>query len=144
MNQSKELKIFIVDDDPFYLNILKQTLSNLGYQNVSMFESGTACLQKLNEKPDVILLDYNMDTYTGYEVLKKIKRFDPNIYVVMISSQDDVKSAVDTLKHGAFDYIQKGDDDEKVIKHVLERIIKVKDLLKKSKPNFLKFIFKFL
>jgi len=144
MNQSKELKIFIVDDDSFYLNILKQIVYNLGYENVSIFENGTACLNKLNEKPDIILLDHNMDTLTGYDVLKKIKRFDPNIYVVMVSGQDEVKPAVDLLKHGAFDYLQKGDNDENEIKQVLEKIIKVKDLIKRSKPNFLKSLFKFL
>jgi len=144
MSQSMELKIFIVDDDPFYLEILKQITHNLGFESVTKYENGTACLNKLNEKPDVIFLDYKMDTLTGYDVLKKIKRYDPNIYVVMISSQEEVKPAIDTLKHGAFDYLQKGDNDENEIKQVLEKIIKVKDLIKRSKPNFLKSIFKFL
>lgn len=140
----KDLKIFIVDDDKFYLNILKQTVQNLGCENVTIFNEGATCLNQLNQKPDVVLLDYNMDTLTGYEVLKKIKRFDPNIYVVMVSGQEEVKPAVDSLKHGAFDYLQKGKNEGEKIKQVLEKIIEVKEILRKSKPSFFRTILKFL
>ena len=85
-----------------------------------------------------------METLTGYEVLKKIKRFNPNIYVVMISSQEEIKTVVDTLKHGAFDYIQKNELEEKSVKQVLQKIIEVKDHLKRTEPNFLRQFFQFL
>ncbi len=138
MDKSKQLKIFVVDDEVFYLNILEQHIRNLGYETITTFNNGTDCLNQITGKPDVVFLDYSMDTLTGYDVLKKIKRYDPNIYIVMISGQEDIKSAVDTLKHGAFDYIQKGDMEEEKIKHVLERILEVKELLKQSNPNFLR------
>lgn len=141
MNQ---FKIFVVDDDVYFLNIFKQHLLNLGCENVTLFESGTDCLNQLTEKPDVIFLDHQMDTLNGYEVLKKIKRFDPNMYVVMISAQEDIKTAIDSLKHGAFDYLQKGDDELKKIEQVLKKIDEVKDLLQRNKPSFIKTIFKFL
>lgn len=138
MDKSKQLKIFVVDDEVFYLNILEQHIRNLGYEAVTTFNNGTDCLNQITGNPDVVFLDYSMDTLTGYDVLKKIKRYDPNIYIVMISGQEDIKSAVDTLKHGAFDYIQKGDMEEEKIKYVLERILEVKDLLKQANPNFLR------
>ncbi|PCJ94025.1 MAG: response regulator [Flavobacteriaceae bacterium] len=138
MDKSKQLKIFVVDDEVFYLNILEQHIRNMGYENVTTFNNGTDCLNQITGKPDVVFLDYSMDTLTGYDVLKKIKRYDPNIYIVMISGQEDIKAAVDTLKHGAFDYIQKGDKAEEKIKHVLERILEVKALLKQSNPSFLR------
>lgn len=136
MNKLKQLKIFVVDDEIFYLNILEQHISNLGYEQVTAFGNGTDCLNQIAENPDVVFLDYNMDTLTGYEVLKKIKRYNPNIYIVMISGQENIKAAVDTLKHGAFDYIQKGEMEEQKIEQVLDRILEVKDLLKQSNPNF--------
>lgn len=138
MNKSKQLKIFVVDDEIFYLNILEQHIRNLGYEEVIVFSNGTDCLNRITEKPDVVFLDYSMDTLTGYEVLKKIKRYNPNIYIVMISGQEDIEAAVDTLKHGAFDYIQKGEMEEEKIEQVLERILEVKDLLKQSNPNFIR------
>ena len=138
MDQSKQLKIFLVDDDLFYLNTLEQHIRNLGYENVENFTDGTECLKNIKEKPDVVFLDYKMDVLTGYEVLKKIKRFNPDIYIVMLSAQPAIKPAVDSLKLGAFDYIQKGNSEQKNIKLVLERILEVKELLKRSKSNFFK------
>ncbi len=139
-----DLKIFLVDDDTYYLHILEQHLLNIGCQNTQLFENGTDCLDHLQEKPDVIFLDYQMDTLTGYEVLKKIKRFDPNIYVVMISAQDQIKPVVDALKHGAFDYLQKGDNEPQKVKDVLQRIMDIREILDRPAPNFLKKIFMFL
>jgi polysaccharide export outer membrane protein len=137
-----DLKIFLVDDDAFYLNLLKQHLSNLGCEQISVFENGTDCLNQLQDNPDVVFLDYSMDALTGIEVLNKIKRNNPNIFVVMISAQDNIQPAVNSLKQGAFDYIEKGDDDQSKIKDVLQRIIEVKELLDSSKPSIFKRLFK--
>ena len=135
MKDQENLKIFVVDDDPFYRNLVSQFLYNLGYEDVSLFEDGLSVLKELHHKPDVIFLDHNMEVLTGYEVLKKIKRFDPNIYTVMISAQEEVKIAVNILKHGAFDYIKKGDKEEDRIKEVIDKILWVKEALKQSQPN---------
>lgn len=144
MTTQQSYNIFLVDDDPFYLSILEKRLLNKGYQVISSFTNGVDCLNALGEKPDVIFLDHNMDTFSGYEVLKKIKRFDPNIFVVMVSGQEDIKTAVDSLKHGAFDYILKSNDDEQKINEVLEKITIVKDLQARKKPSILKSIFSFV
>lgn len=144
MENINELKIFLVDDDLFYLNLMSQILSKQSITDITKFDSGFKCLDKLDEKPDVIFLDYSMDTLDGYEVLKKIKRYDPNIYVVMVSAQEDIEIAVESLKHGAFDYIQKGNDSEEKVKKVLKKIVKVKKILEQSKPTLIKKIFKFL
>lgn len=144
MIQDKKIKIFIVDDELFCLHMYKQDIENLGYENITAFENGIDCVESLNKKPDVIFLDYKLGDMSGFEVLTKIKRFDPNIYVVMISGQDQIEPAVEALKHGAFDYIQKGDTTQARMKEVLDRIHEVKALIRKSKPGFLKSVFKFL
>lgn len=144
MTTQHSYHIFLVDDDQFYLSIFEKRLLNKGYQVISSFTNGVDCLNALGEKPDVIFLDHNMDTFSGYEVLKKIKRFDPNIFVVMVSGQEDIKTAVDSLKHGAFDYILKSNDDEQKINEVLEKITIVKDLQARKKPSILKSIFSFV
>ena len=139
-----DLKVFVVDDDAFYLSMLEQHLHNLGLTNIRTFDNGSACLDNIQERPDVIFLDYNMENLSGYDVLKKIKRFDSNIFIVMISAQEEIKPAVDTLKHGAFDYIQKGKDDLDKLKDVLNRIVEVKDMMERTKPSLLKRIFKYI
>ncbi|TVQ67115.1 MAG: response regulator [Balneolaceae bacterium] len=133
--------LFLVDDDPFYLSLLHKKLTNSGYQQISTFTNGVDCLNALDQKPDIIFLDHNMDTFSGYEVLKKIKRQNPDIFVVMVSGQEDIKTAVDSLKHGAFDYILKSGNDSEKINAVIEKIAQVKELQSRNKPGILKSIF---
>ena len=128
-------KIFVVDDDVFTSAIFKQHLQNLGYDDITCFSSGTLCLNHLQERPDIILLDHEMGDLTGFDVLIKIKRFDPNIYVVMVSGQEDMMTAIDSLKYGAFDYIIKGDDTTDKITKVMERIGEIHRLIQQKKNN---------
>lgn len=128
-------KIFVVDDDIFTSAIFKQHLQNLGYDDITCFSSGTLCLNHLQERPDIILLDHEMGDLSGFDVLIKIKRFDPNIYVVMVSGQEDMMTAIDSLKYGAFDYIIKGDDTTDKITKVMERIGEIHRLILQKKNN---------
>lgn len=136
--------VFIVDDDTFHLEIMKQILSDVGIENTMCFDSGVECLNTIHQNPEVIFLDHQMDIYSGFETLRKIKRYNPNIFVVMVSAQEDIDTAVATLKHGAFDYIRKDQNLEANIKSVLLKIEDIKELLKVRKPSVLKSIFKFL
>jgi len=137
-------KIFLVDDDLFCLNMHEQYLKNIGFDNITTFHSGIDCLNKLTLKPDIIFLDHTMDSLDGFEVLIKIKRFDPNINVVMVSGQEDLQTALNALKYGAFDYIIKGKDVQKKMEDVIKRIKILSQAIQKQKPNFLKTIFSFL
>ena len=137
MQNTQTMKLFLVDDDAFSLHLYRQNILNLGYTDVSVFENGMECLNNLNLKPEVVFLDHNMDNLSGFEVLKKIKRVDPNIFVVMVSAQENMKTAVDALKYGAFDYIIKGDNELLKIENVLCRIELIKAEIKKGNPGLL-------
>lgn len=132
-----QLKFFIVDDDIFCANMYHQDLKNMGFNDITYFNNGTDCLSNLDQSPDIIFLDHNMEGITGFEVLKKIKRYNPNIYVVMISGQETIKTAVDALKYGAFDYVAKDNNVGDTIKLIVHKIIIVKEELRKSNPNFI-------
>lgn len=132
MESQSEFKFFIVDDDVFCSSLYEQHLNNIGCTNITHFSNGIDCLNNLHENPDIIFLDHNMNDLTGFEVLKKIKRINPAIYVVMISGQDDIKTAVDALKYGAFDYLIKDDQVSTKIKMLISKIITIKEELKKS------------
>lgn len=144
MGNKNQFKIFVVDDDTFYLNLLKNLLKQLDQEDITTFTNGVDCLNKLHESPQIIFLDHNMDVLTGYQVLNKIKRYNPNIHVVMVSAQEDISIAVNAMKYGAFDYIQKSDDDNSKIADVLIRIAKAKQLSKHKKPSLFNKIQKFL
>ncbi len=110
MKKTAQLKIFLVDDDLFSLEVHKQHLHNLGYADVRIYTDGQQCLNDLVEQPAVVFIDHMMEPMDGLKLLKKIKRFDPNILIVFISGQEDLAVAVDALKYGAFDYLIKGAD----------------------------------
>ncbi len=132
-----EKKIFVVDDDELLAKAYSRQLHNLGFEDVSTLFNGTDCINALFEKPFLVFLDYQMDDVNGYDVLRKIKRFDPNIYVVIMSSQKDVGNAVKMLKHGAFDYIVKGSDDLQRVESALQRIELVEEHLLTPKVSII-------
>ena len=129
MEINAELRIFIVDDDRSSLALYQQHLCNMGFTNVFSFENGNACLNAVTQQPGVVFLDQKMKMPNAVDVLRKIKCFDPNIYVVFISSWEEVQAAVDSLKFGAFDYIIKGKTQLSQVELVLNRISKVWELL---------------
>ncbi|MFC2111584.1 response regulator [Bacteroidota bacterium] len=99
--------IFIVDDDPIYQVIIKNILNNHGYTNVITHYSGQECLDRIDEAPWFVFLDYDMEGINGLDVLKKIKHINSNINVVMVSSREKVDIALTALNLGALDYIIK-------------------------------------
>ena len=127
--------IFIVDDDTFCISFYEQHIRNLGFNNITTFQSGQVCIDSLHLNPTIIFLDHVMHPLTGIDVLKKIKRYNPNIYVITISGQEDIKISVDMLKYGAFDYIIKGDDVLKNIENVLSKVEQISILLKQKGSN---------
>ncbi len=118
-----DAKIFLVDDDVLCLNLYSQFLKQLGYTNVHLFDNGNDCLTGLDTLlPEIIFLDYNMDDLNGMDVLKQIKKFDPSITVLFISGQEDIEVAVNTIKHGALDYVVKSSLSTEKMKKIMERI----------------------
>ncbi|MEO6316286.1 MAG: response regulator [Chitinophagaceae bacterium] len=127
--------IFLVDDDVLCLNLYNQFLKQLGYTNVSLFDNGNDCLVGLDEgNPEIIFLDYNMDELNGIDVLKQIKKFNPSIIVLFISGQEDIEVAVNTIKHGALDYIVKSSLSTEKFKQIMERIEKRMEPAETSAP----------
>jgi len=133
MTSNDSLKIFIVDDDNFCLSLYEQQLYSLGYDRVSVFNNGYDCINNLSYQPDIILLDHGMENFNGFEVLKKIKEINPDIYVVFLSGQEDFSIIADTLNFGAYDFIVKSSEDIINIRSVFEKITSTKARIKMIK-----------
>lgn len=106
----KPFTIFIAEDNEWYNKLLAHNLALNPDYVIEQFYTGKALLQALEKKPDVITLDYRMPDMDGHTILKKIKDEYPDIEVIMISEQDEIEVAVETLKSGAFDYLVKSND----------------------------------
>lgn len=135
MEEQEKFRFFIVDDDIFYGTIYEQYLKNLGYSDMTYFSNGKDCLDNLNQNPDIVFLDHDMDGITGFEVLKKIKTYNPNIYVIMISGQNNINTIVNAIKYGAFDFLIKDQIVCEKLTAIINKIIKIKKELKKKRPN---------
>lgn len=114
MSNEKKIKLFLVDDDALYLKVLEIELRHNDNYILETFATGEMCLANLSQKPDVIVLDYYLDSLdknamNGIQVLDQIKSIDPDIPVVMLSSQDKIEVAVNCMHHNAFDYIVKSE-----------------------------------
>ncbi|MCE1167237.1 MAG: sigma-54 dependent transcriptional regulator [Sphingobacteriia bacterium] len=107
---SAQLKIFVVEDDQLFAKTLKFHLSLNPDYEIELYHDGRKCLDNLYKNPAMITLDYNLPGLTGLQVMRKIKEVNKDIPIIVISSQHDVKVAVDLLKEGAYDYIVKDED----------------------------------
>lgn len=115
-------KIFIVEDDPFYSSILESKVKNYSEAKIHLFNSIETVQENLFLQPDLIFLDYFLNEDKSLDLLKYIKSNFPHIHVIMISSQESVSVAVESLKYGALDYLIKGEDDSD---EILGKIINV-------------------
>ena len=107
-------KILIVDDEENIRSLLDSFLSSQGYQ-IRLAKDGDEALQMVKKEiPDLVFLDIKLPGKNGVEVLRMIREFDSNISVVMISGNATEDTAKETLNLGAFDYIKKPVDLDKV------------------------------
>ncbi len=108
--------IFIVDDEPLLSEMLSDyLLSKYGGFNIKSFATGEACLPHIIQRPDVVVLDYYLNTKerdaaNGIDILKEIKSLDKTIPVIMLSSQKKYATAAKTIMYGAVHYVPKGQD----------------------------------
>ncbi|HKC67418.1 MAG TPA: sigma-54 dependent transcriptional regulator [Bacteroidia bacterium] len=120
----KPFTIYIVEDNEWFNKLLVHNLSlNADYQ-VKGFHTAKDFLKHIDDTPDVVTLDYHLPDMEGVEVLSKIKAYNPNIEVIVISAQANVETAVDLLKHGASDYIVKEKDVRERLLRVINNIHK--------------------
>ena len=136
MKTTTDIKIFLVNSNLFYLNIYEQSFKKLGYNNVTIFLNGTDCINELVQKPDIIFMDDTLIDMTGSDLLKQVKSINPNIYVVLGIDAVEIKTAVNTLNYGVFDYIIKGEDEMAKAEGILLRISKLRDIIKRKSLIF--------
>ncbi|MBL0357118.1 MAG: sigma-54-dependent Fis family transcriptional regulator [Chitinophagaceae bacterium] len=123
-------KIFIVEDDPWYGEILEYHLSLNEDYVITRFTTGKECLANLHKKPDLITVDFSLPDYTGDKLYEKIRQTDDSIPVVAISGQEDISVAVNMLKMGVTDYLVKDENTKDMLWNAVIRIRKMGNLKK--------------
>ncbi len=119
--------IFLVDDEPIQNEMLKDYLSERFLYNIKLFDSGEEALKHMDEAPVIVVLDFHLsadkpNALNGVEILKKIKEKNPDTDVIMLSGQDKIEVAVDSMKYGAHDYVVKGETGFARIENALHNV----------------------
>lgn len=131
MEEKKDYVVFIVEDDDYYGQLLEYLFSLDPEVTTRRFSNGKDLLNALHQGPSAVTLDYRLPDATGEELLKKIREYDPDIDVVVISEQDNISTAVNLLKMGAFDYVEKSGDIQDRILTILRNLRTQKSLKKR-------------
>lgn len=124
------MKINIIEDDKVYNKLIERSIAELQDVEIIPFFNGETFLNQLNEDIDIVTLDLGLPDYSGLEVLNRIKDFNSDIDIIVISGEDSVSGAVQLLKDGAYDYITKGENIKERLKNAINNIIDKKSLIK--------------
>lgn len=135
MKKGNNIKLFLVDDDVVFLKSLEIEFLEFGDFTIDTFVSGELCLEHISQNPDIVILDYWLDgidknAMNGIETLDKIKDYNPEIQVVMLSSQDKIEVAVNCMHHKAFDYVVKSETAFMRLQKIITSIFKYQKMEK--------------
>ncbi|MDP3469453.1 MAG: sigma-54 dependent transcriptional regulator [Daejeonella sp.] len=124
----KDYHIFIIEDDPWYGEILEYHLTLNPDYRVTRFGSAKECLDNLHLKPNLITVDYSLPDMTGEQLFSRIKNQNPALPVIIISGQEKVVTAVSLLKMGVAEYLVKDDHTRDLLWNAILRIRECQDL----------------
>ena len=121
--------VFIVEDNPAYANTLEIFIKSTfpAVKEVKVFAVGETCLLELNKNPDVIIVDYFLDTKyydaeTGLETIKKIRIQKPEMNIIVLSSQKDVDVALESVKKYHCSYVKKDEQAFGRVEEIMNEI----------------------
>jgi two-component system response regulator AtoC len=102
--------IDVIEDDKVFNRLIQHTLKLVDGYEVRAWYNGTDFLKSLSDCPEIVTLDLGLPDFSGDEILKRIKKLSPDTDVIVISGQDDIATAVQLLREGAYDYITKDEN----------------------------------
>jgi len=135
MNNKNKIKLFLVDDDALFLKSLEIDFLKAADFEIETFVKGELCIANLSHQPDIIILDYLLDSVdknamNGIETLDKIKAFNPDIPVIMLSAQDKIEVAIDCMHHKAADYVVKSETAFMRLQKIITTVLRFNKLEK--------------
>ncbi|MCX6317788.1 MAG: sigma-54 dependent transcriptional regulator [Bacteroidetes bacterium] len=115
-------KIFIVEDDPWYGEILEYHLSLNPDYHITRFTKGKDLMASLHQKPDLITIDFSLPDFTGDKLYQQIRQYNEQLPVIVISGQEEINVAVNMLKMGVSDYLIKDENTKDLLWNAVIRI----------------------
>ena len=137
-------KILIIDDEVQIRSLLARMLELEGYEVCQAGDCKAALKQLEIQSPDVALCDVFLPDGNGVDLVLNIKKIAPNVEVILLTAHGNIPDGVQAIKNGAFDYITKGDDNNKIIPLISRAVEKAKmnvRLEKLEKKSLVTFIY---
>src|SRR6185436_17459286 len=133
--KNEKIKLFLVDDDAVFLKSLEIEFLEHADFVIETYPTGELCMEHLSHSPDVIILDYMLNgivktAMNGMDTLDKIKAFNPDIPVIMLSSQDKIEVAINCMHHRAFDYVVKSETSFVRLQKIITDVFRYKKMEK--------------
>ena len=141
MKNQRQYSVYLVDDDKMFLASLKNSIQQQFGETlkISEFANGEECIEKMeDEEPDIVVLDYYLndeehpDAMDGLKVMKEIKSVSKDSLVIMLSGQDKLQVALDSIKNGAYEYIAKSESALVRIQNTMKNAM---DTISSAKEN---------
>lgn len=117
-------RIFIVEDDPWYGEFLEASIQLFPNVEIHRFSRAQACIDALGLNPSLITLDYRLPDMGGKDALRLILEKNQTLKIAVVSAQEDIETAVDLLKHGAYDYLVKNEQTRDRLWNIVKNLIK--------------------
>lgn len=125
--------IFIVEDDPWYGQLLQYHLSLNPDDTVHLWPSGQECLDNMHLQPDVITIDFSLPDINGDKLLLSLRQRWPEVPIIIISAQSKITTAVQLLKMGASDYLVKDDNTKDLLWNAVQKLRETSSLRQQVK-----------
>ncbi len=126
-------KILVVDDNELFRESIMETLRRQGYEMRAACSGPEALEMFPQEQFDLVISDFKMPGMTGVELLEKIKQMDSDIPFLIITAYGAIETAVDAMKKGAYDFLQKSDNLIRELEMTVERTLQFRSLVAENK-----------
>lgn len=113
-NTNSSKLIFIIDDEPSIRKLLTHWVKNQWGYSVVAFENGLDMIKELGQNPSLVLLDIMLPDSNGIELIPEIKKYDPDLPIIILSAQGNIEVALSSLRAGAYDYFPKPIDSNRI------------------------------
>jgi CheY-like chemotaxis protein len=123
MEFNQEPVIFVVEDNLMYQNLIAKELESVS-RNIHFYTNGETCLEELHRAPSVIVMDYNLDgKMNGLDTLQQVRTVNPDIYVILFSSQKGLNTKEVFLQYGSFDFLEKNSLSLRTLHQMVDCVI---------------------
>lgn len=125
MKPNHTIKIFLVEDDNFFANVVTAKLEQLENIELSHFPTGKEFLDAMYQNPDIVIIDYDLPDSNGLDLLKAVKKINKNLIAIFLSGQSELNVVVEAYKENADRYIIKDQNSIVELSQNVESFIKV-------------------